>query len=689
MRNISEPCPALEVPVAIYTRVSTSNQVGGRFDSCESQAAICRDYLAKHAVAGWYEVACFTDAAYSGGTMKRPGIQALMRQIEAGVVKVVLIFKLERVLRSTDEWAPFRAFLQSHGCKLVSTTEDLSEETPSGRLKNNLLVSVAEYERLNTAEKVRAKMLEQAKRGFWNCGLIPFGYRYDRTAQLLEPEPTEAAIVERVFRRIAELIPPSAVATELNESGLRTREREFRGRDHQVRAIGGRLFRSDNLRAMIRNPIYAGRIRFRGQEFPARHQALVTADLWERANAMLSRTPQRQRNLLRSRDKHGHLLKGLAYCEQCGTALVPYCSSRKMEDGKPLRYYVCGRAQREEGAPVCTLRHLPAAVLEGSAIAFVAEMARQPAMLQAVVAGSRLQATKDRAPLRSKLTEIEQALEGTARKIARCVEAIANDGAEALGDELRAKAMELKAGRQDLLRQREEIRQDLQACEQLQVDDRRIRLALERFEEVFSCLTLVEQKRLLQLCLDRVDVRALERAAGSAQRRFRFRLKLPLGRLVEGMEQKLVIQSTRVPSVLARRAITLETEIVSERGGAVAIVEPFPRTVVPGENPLLPESSIQRHAIHRARAWGERRAKNPGLTLLRLAQEEGVSLATVSFHLDLLRLLPEIQRFLAKLRDRERIRFFGMMRLRKIGQLNAAAQRMAFAALQTAYSSHA
>ena len=123
--------------------------------------------------------------------MNPPSRQTLMRQIEAGEVKVVFIFKFERMLRNTDEWAPFRSFLARHGCRLVSTTEDLSEETPSGRLKNNMLVSVAEYERLNTAEKVRAKLAElakrgvgearsrrsaeSAKRGIWNCGLVPFG----------------------------------------------------------------------------------------------------------------------------------------------------------------------------------------------------------------------------------------------------------------------------------------------------------------------------------------------------------------------------------------------------------------------------------------------------------------------------------------------------------------------------------
>ena len=72
------------VPIAIYTRVSTANQVGGRFDSCDSQAAVCRDHIAKQSSEGWFEVACYSDPAYSGGTMNRPGIRALMRHIETG-----------------------------------------------------------------------------------------------------------------------------------------------------------------------------------------------------------------------------------------------------------------------------------------------------------------------------------------------------------------------------------------------------------------------------------------------------------------------------------------------------------------------------------------------------------------------------------------------------------------------------
>ena len=108
------------MPVAIYSRVSTANQLGGRFDSCESQAAVCRDYIANHANDGWFEIACFSDPAYSGVKINRPGVRALMRQIEAGEIKIVLIFKLERVLRSTDGWGPFRSFLPAPHAALAA-----------------------------------------------------------------------------------------------------------------------------------------------------------------------------------------------------------------------------------------------------------------------------------------------------------------------------------------------------------------------------------------------------------------------------------------------------------------------------------------------------------------------------------------------------------------------------------------
>jgi len=216
------PKQSLSIPVAIYTRVSTEHQTGHRFDSCEHQAAICRDYLKKQVHLGWHEVACYTDLAYSGGNLDRPGIRALIADVEAGAVKIILIYKLERILRSTYDWGRFSRFLEERGCKLVSPNEDLSDTTASGRLKTNILVSFAEYERLNVAEKIRSKMLAQAQRGMWGGGFIPYGYSYDREIQQLIPNATEAPIVQRIFERAAILQSVGQIIREINAEGYRT-----------------------------------------------------------------------------------------------------------------------------------------------------------------------------------------------------------------------------------------------------------------------------------------------------------------------------------------------------------------------------------------------------------------------------------------------------------------------------------
>jgi len=258
------------VPVAIYTRVSTDNQVGGRYDSCEYQAEACRQYIENQGHLGWREIACYTDLAYSGGSMKRPGIRALQTDISAGLIKVVIIYKLERMLRSTYEWCRFSRFLEDRDCRLVSPQEDLSDGSASGRLKTNILMSFAEYERLNVSEKTKAKMHALAQRGIWCGGVVPFGYDYDYQLQKLAPHQTEAPVVKQIYDWAANLMPLNRIGAELNRQGCQTRVRWIRRRNGHRQQIGGKPFRLDTLAMLIRNPIYKGVIRYKDQEYPGR-----------------------------------------------------------------------------------------------------------------------------------------------------------------------------------------------------------------------------------------------------------------------------------------------------------------------------------------------------------------------------------------------------------------------------------
>ena len=691
---------ACTVPVAIYSRVSTANQVGGRFDSCESQAAVCRDFIAKHAHDGWFEVACFSDPAYSGSSMNRPGIRALMRQIEAGEIKIVLIFKLERVLRSTDEWGPFRSFLQQHGCRLVSPTEDLSDETPSGRLKNNLMMSVAEYERLNTAEKIRIKLNEQAKRGFWTGGQVPFGYVYDEALQGLSPHPTEAATLRRIFEMAASLTSLTEIANTLNNEGLRTRARVFNRRSGAKQNVGEKRFRSDIVRRLITRPLYAGRVRMNGKEFPGQHAALVSDDLWERANAAIRPAALPAPRRFRDRDKHFHLLKAVAFCGCCNRAMIPNACGKLDPDGKPYRYYTCGYAHKERSDAKCAVRHVSATALETAVIGFLGACSQHPDALAATTAHAKSLRQTDRAPLRARLTTLEGELARIAEQLRNCARALILGQATALDDVLREQAEALNADKRRLLVEREQVRLELAACEDGDVATARVSQALQKFSELLPSLSPNEQRDLVMLFLDRVEVRPSSRPSGklaTGVRRLELRLKLRIHRLVEGMAERLVIEERvqRADSAAPTRplVLTLDVSLAPSSGTTkpVTLLAPFPcelgitrRATAPE-----PESPPMLHPIHRARAWRRRLDSERGLNQLKLAAEEGLSPGSITHHLKLLQLADDIQAKLLDLTKAEDVRRYGLNQMKALAELPHDEQRRRFSEIERKASTNA
>jgi DNA invertase Pin-like site-specific DNA recombinase len=680
--------------VAIYARVSTFNQIGGRFDSCESQVAICRDYIQKEAGEGWFEADCFTDPAYSGGTLNRPGIQALMRRIGLGEIKVVLIFKLERLLRSTDEWVPLRSFLERHNCQLVSATEDLSEETPSGRLKNNLLVSVGEYERLNTSAKVRAKLMEQAKRGYWACGLVPYGYSYDSEAQLLSPHPEEAAVVRRIFAEAARLVSLTDIANTLSAEGIRTRQRIYKQRDGNRREVGGVRFNSAVLRRMIGNSIYAGQVRMRGERFPGRHEALVSPKLWEEANAAANKPVVARRRQLRSPDKHFHLLKGVVHCGCCQRALIPDASGKRAPDGKPYRYYTCCHLHKERTDSVCPVRRVSTAGLEAAYIGFLGECCRHPAILASCVEFSRQRGKTQQAALRAALSATDRALAELDRHLGNFAEVVTAGGLEVLTEELRKRAAALREDKQQKLVERERLRQDLAAYEENAPDIKVIRHALERFKQVFPSLEQEQQRDFVTLITDRIEVRPAAQPSPHAKgvrsqlpgRAFSLRIKLHVPNLVEGMEDRMAGAVPR--SGQLSQFLTLETSIVVNNMNAstpIAILTANQRPLHIARKSAAPAAKpvpAHPHPIHRALAWSRRLANNSLLSKIMLAKQEGVAPGTVTHHLKLLQLAAPIQTFLLNLKTPSDLHLFSLNRMKALAELPAEKQMAEFSRLQ-------
>src|SRR4029078_2861911 len=89
---------------AIYTRKSTDHGLELEFNSLDAQREACEAYIKSQAHEGWRVVSDRYDApAYSGGSLNRPALQQLLRDVDAGKVNVIVVYKIDRLTRSLSD----------------------------------------------------------------------------------------------------------------------------------------------------------------------------------------------------------------------------------------------------------------------------------------------------------------------------------------------------------------------------------------------------------------------------------------------------------------------------------------------------------------------------------------------------------------------------------------------------------
>lgn len=162
---------------AIYTRKSTEEGLEQDFNSLDAQREACAAYILSQKHEGWTErPERYDDGGFSGGTMDRPGLQKLLKDIGAGRVDVIVVYKVERLTRSLADFAKMVDVFDGAGVSFVSVTQAFNATSSMGRLTLNVLLSFAQFEREVTAERIRDKVAASKRKGMWMGGAIPLGY---------------------------------------------------------------------------------------------------------------------------------------------------------------------------------------------------------------------------------------------------------------------------------------------------------------------------------------------------------------------------------------------------------------------------------------------------------------------------------------------------------------------------------
>lgn len=644
--------------MAVYARVSTSKQVGGKFDSCDHQIERAKEIIASKSEIGWFCAEEFRDEGKSGKDLLRPGMQRLLDGVRQGRFRIVLALHVDRVSRNLLDFKTLSAVCEENGC--ILTCGDTDQSTAQGQLLMDMNSAVAEYERRNIRAKSLAKSEARAKKGLWCGGNVPFGYEYDRVEKELAPDPERAETLARVYRDLVAGTSLKEISKALNESGIRTPVRIQRGKDGSKRTVGGRRIRSDWLRDLIRNPIYMGKIAYRGSLHEGQHQALVDPDTWAAANCVLDRT-EIEPKLRIERDKDFNLLKGILRCGHCGTKLVPHASGKHDDRGRPIRYYVCGLHLKERAAAECPLGSLSGEAMESAVLRILTRLSEREDLVRKIVGASDVDKVTWQAELQERVQILKARLEAVLRKKRNLHESITELGVE-LARELRPKLEKLHQEERELRAEVGESMSQIRELGRPALVAEEVIAALSQLPDLLRDQPECEQRELVRELIREVVCRSGNEMTGDSKRTVRLTLHLGIPLEVNGASG-----SKGVSGPLRHEEIYVAVK--GPRGKVEYLSPEAAKIAAEKRNRRKPaRKAPTRHPLHRVAGWHKLLTDQTFSSVRSLARHLGISHVMLSRNLQCMRLIQPVLNHVLGLRDPERIRAISLRQLEALSK---------------------
>lgn len=266
---------------AIYTRKSSEEGLEQGFNSLHAQREACSAYVLSQAGEGWAELpTTYDDGGFSGGSMDRPGLTALLADINAGRIDIVVVYKVDRLTRSLADFARIIEQFDAKGVSFVSVTQAFNTTNSMGRLTLNVLLSFAQFEREVTGERIRDKIAASKAKGLWMGGSPPLGY--DPVDRKLVVNEAEADSVRYIFQRFLELKSISAVVEDLKSRGIKSKCWINR----HGKPTGGCGFGRTAVNYLLSNPVYLGAIRHKKAIYRDAHAPIIDQNTWDAVQAL-------------------------------------------------------------------------------------------------------------------------------------------------------------------------------------------------------------------------------------------------------------------------------------------------------------------------------------------------------------------------------------------------------------------
>jgi site-specific DNA recombinase len=501
--------------LVVYVRVSTQQQA--QTQTIEQQLTLLEGYCHEHQWP-WPPAAIFRDDGYSGGSLQRPGLNALRDAVLAGTATHVLVTAPDRLARKYVHQVLLIEELVHAGCQVQFVERPMSDD-PHDQLLLQIRGAVAEYERSLIADRTR--------RGRWakfvSGSLLPwsrppYAYRLspDRPGDPhgVQLEPTEAVRVAEMFAYyLEEGHTLWGLTKQLTDLAIPAPRGRTCWRKSTVRSIltnpvyTGQVYvgrRQPQLPQRRRNPLKPVGLRAQSQRLLPRERwtwvahvpAIITQEVFDRVQTKLADNQAKAR---RNNTAHTYLLRALVSCGGCTLAWhARTCGA--------YQYYFCTGSKRRAESGLdqrCAVRSIRAEVLDCLVWDDLCKVLVQPQLIAQALERAQGGAWLPQ-ELQARRANLRKAYATLERQIERLTDAYL---AEVLNiDEYRRRRDELEQRQATLAVQEQQL--------EVQVSQRRDLAGLLHSVEAF-CIRVAqglaeasfeERRQLVELLIDRVVI---------------------------------------------------------------------------------------------------------------------------------------------------------------------------------------
>lgn len=323
----------------IYCRVSSIKQVK-EWNWLTSQEQRCRNY-AKNTL--WVEVEkVFNEEWVSWWIFERKSIKELLAYIDTNKNNnyVVIFEDLNRLSRDIQVHTLLRNEFRKRWVELQCPNFQF-EETPEWTFRENMSVSMAQYEKDKNRQRVNDRMRARLEQWFW-CFKLPMGYKYTTNSRWWK----EILLDEWNYKIVKSALEKYA-SDELKS--INDVVKYFHKKWIKVWTIKNwKVYNSNLVSRMLRNILYSWYLEFPKwniERRKAKHKAIITLKEFERIQKKVNLTQQNivakiNSNLNRVDIREDFPLRWFLYCEESHNMLSSAWSKGKLSD---FPYYVYPR----------------------------------------------------------------------------------------------------------------------------------------------------------------------------------------------------------------------------------------------------------------------------------------------------------------------------------------------------------